>query len=248
MSTISTHATDGRPTYANPLAVALDTADLGRLETLSGLLGPDVGVLKVGLQAFVAHGPAAIRAAAGHGTVFADLKLHDIPNTVAGAAAAAATSGASLLTVHASGGPAMLAAAVEAAPELGILGVTVLTSLDAATLAAVGQGPAAEQVPRLAVMTVEAGARGVVCAPGEVTAVRRAVGPEPLVVTPGIRPAGADPGDQARVATPAAARRAGADLLVVGRPVTQADDPLAAARAILAELADLASHTDGTPA
>ncbi len=224
-------------TAPNPLIAALDTSDLERLEQLAGALGPHVGYLKVGLEAFVAHGPAAVAVAVRHAPVFCDLKLHDIPNTVAGAAAAAARLGVALLTVHASGGPGMIAAAAKAAPDVAVLGVTVLTSLDDTVLAAVGQPPVAEQVPRLAALALDAGARGVVCAPTDVAAVRAAVGPDALLVVPGIRPHGADQGDQARVATPMAAMMAGADLLVVGRPLTASPDPAAAARALLAELA-----------
>ncbi|MGH8900253.1 MAG: orotidine-5'-phosphate decarboxylase [Egibacteraceae bacterium] len=220
----------------NPLIAALDTSGLGHLERLAAVLGPHVAYLKVGLEAFVAHGPAAVAAAAQHAPVFCDLKLHDIPNTVAGAAAAVARHGVALLTVHASGGPAMIAAAVKAAPDVAVLGVTVLTSLDDAALAAMGLPSVAEQVPRLAALAMDAGARGVVCAPTEVAAVRDALGPHALLVVPGIRPHGADQDDQARVATPEVTMKAGADLLVVGRPLTAAPDPAAAARAILAEL------------
>lgn len=221
---------------ANPLIVALDTADLGRLAELAVRLGPHVGHLKVGLEAFAAHGPAAVAAAAANGRVFLDLKLHDIPNTVAGAAAAAAASGAAMLTVHAGGGRAMIRAAVEAAPETTILAVTVLTSLSDEALAEVGQPPAAEQVPRLAALAAEAGAGGIVCAPTDVAAVRAAVGPDLAVITPGVRPAGAALDDQARVATPAEALAAGASHLVIGRPITRAADPVAAAAEILASL------------
>jgi orotidine-5'-phosphate decarboxylase len=224
-------------TAPNPLIAALDTADLERLEQLAGALGPHVGYLKVGLEAFVAHGPAVVAVAARHAPVFCDLKLHDIPNTVAGAAAAAARLGVALLTVHAVGGPAMIATAVKAAPDVAVLGVTVLTSLDDAALAVVGQPPVAEQVPRLAALALDAGARGVVCAPTDVIAVRTAVGPDALLVVPGIRPYDADQGDQVRVATPKAAMKAGADLLVIGRPLYSAPDPAAAARALLTELA-----------
>lgn len=219
----------------NPLVAALDTADLERLEWLAATLGPHVRYLKVGLEAFAAHGPAAVAAAGRHAPVFCDLKLHDIPNTVAGAAVAVARLGVALLTVHASGGPAMIAAAVRAAPDVAILGVTVLTSLDDAALAAVGSPPVAQQAPRLAALALDAGAQGIVCAPTDVAAVRAAVGPQALLVVPGIRPAGCVPGDQARVATPKAAMKAGADLLVVGRPLTGAPDPAAAAKALLAE-------------
>jgi orotidine-5'-phosphate decarboxylase len=209
----------------NPLIAALDTADLDRLVALAAALGPHVGHLKVGLEAFAAHGPAAVRAAAEHAPVFCDLKLHDIPNTVAGAARAAAGLGVAMLTVHASGGAAMIAAAAEAAPHVAILGVTVLTS-----------HPDAADAPRLARLAVDAGATGVVCAAPDVPGVREAVGPKVPIVVPGIRPPGAAAQDQARVATPRAAIDAGADYLVIGRPLTASADPAAAAAAILDEL------------
>lgn len=220
----------------NPLIVALDTADLDRLSDLAAAVGPSVGHLKVGLQAFGAHGPAAVRAASAHAPVFCDLKLHDIPTTVAGAAAAVAELGVVMLTVHASGGPDMVAAAVAAAPRVRVLAVTVLTSLDDRALERVGQPAADRQVRRLARLAVDAGAGGLVCAPTDVAAVRGTVGPDVALVVPGVRPPGAATDDQARVATPVAALRAGADHLVVGRPVTAADDPAAAARAVAVEL------------
>jgi orotidine-5'-phosphate decarboxylase len=210
----------------NPLIVALDTADRDRLVRLAQAVGPHAGALKIGLQAFVALGPEAVAVARAQAPVFLDLKLHDIPNTVAGAAAAAAALGVEFLTVHASGGPAMVAAAVEHAPGVQVLGVTVLTSRTDA-----GQAPA------LARLAVEAGAAGVVCAAPDLPEVRAVVGEGPLLVVPGIRPPGADAGDQARVATPEAALRAGADRLVVGRPITAAADPEAAARRILEAIA-----------
>ena len=220
----------------SPLIVALDTADRERLHALASAVAPYAGLLKVGLQAFTALGPAAVAAAARLRPVFVDLKLHDIPNTVAGAAAAAADAGARMLTVHAAGGPAMIAAAAKAAPDVTILAVTVLTSLDDDDLAAVGQPPASDQVPRLAALAVSAGAGGIVCSPAEVAAVRAAVGPTAQIVVPGIRPAGSASDDQARIATPAAAMAAGATAIVVGRPITAADDPAAACAAILQEL------------
>lgn len=223
-------------TPSNPLVVALDTDDLVALTDLGELLGPHVGALKIGLQAFTAHGPQAVAAVADHAPVFLDLKLHDIPNTVGAAAAAAARLGVAMLTVHASGGPRMIEAAVRATPGVSVLAVTVLTSLDGDQLTAVGQPGASEQVPRLAALAVEAGAGGVVCAPTEVAVVREAVGQRALLVTPGVRPAGSDRDDQARVATPAQARAAGADLIVVGRPVTQAEDPRASVQDILSQL------------
>ena len=198
-----------------------------------------MGLLKVGLEIFAAEGPAAVRAAAALGRpVFLDLKLHDIPHTVEGAARRAAESGAALLTVHASGGSRMVEAAVRGAgPAVRVLGVTVLTSLDEAALARVGlAGPAEAAAVRLARLAVEAGAGGLVCSPLEVKAVRAAVGPGPLLVVPGVRPPGAARGDQARVATPAEAVQAGADVLVLGRPLRDAPDPAAAAREIAAGL------------
>lgn len=226
-----------RRRWADPLVVALDTADLDRLAWLAATVGPHVGCLKVGLEAYTAHGPAAVTTAAAHAPVFLDVKLHDIPATAGAAAGAAARLGVRLLTVHAAGGPAMVGAAADGAgSDTGVLAVTVLTSMDDAALAAVGQPPAAEQVPRLAQLAVSAGAAGVVCAPGAVAAVRAAVGDEPLVVTPGVRPAGADRQDHAGASTPAAALDAGADAVVVGRPVTEADRPDAAARQVRAEM------------
>lgn len=227
--------TGGR--WTNPLVVALDTADLERLTLLAAALGPHVGSLKVGLEAYTTHGPAAVAAAAAHAPVFLDVKLHDIPATVGAAAAAAARLGVTLLTVHAAGGESMVRAAAEGAgADTAVLAVTVLTSLDDAALAAVGQPPADEQVPRLASLAVSAGAQGVVCAPSEVAAVRAAVGDRPLVVAPGVRPGDADRHDHSRVMGPRAALDAGADALVVGRPITGAPDPAAAAREMRAEV------------
>lgn len=214
------------------IAVALDTAEEDRLIELATALAGDVDVFKVGLQAVAALGPRAIRLAAEHAPVFCDLKLHDIPNTVAGAAAAVADHGASMLTVHASGGPAMIAAAARAAPGVEILAVTVLTSLDDALLADLGMDAADIAVPRLAVRAIAAGAAGIVCAGNEVATVRGAVADTAVIVVPGIRPEGAAVQDQARVMSPRDTVDAGADLLVVGRPVTQADDPVAAVRTI----------------
>jgi orotidine-5'-phosphate decarboxylase len=169
--------------------------------------------------------------------VFLDLKLHDIPTTVERAAARLADLGVGLLTVHASGGPAMVAAAVAGLGEAGrILAVTVLTSMSDDDLAATNQPPAATQVPALAAMAVGAGAPGLVCAPRDLAAVRGAVGSGVVLVVPGIRPAGSGDDDHARAATPAAAVADGADLLVIGRPITRAADPVAAADAIAASL------------
>jgi orotidine-5'-phosphate decarboxylase len=171
--------------------------------------------------------------------IFLDLKLHDIPNTVAGAARAVGDLAPELLTVHASGGAAMVRAAVEALPVTEVTGVTVLTSLADSDLVDVGlRGPAPEAVLRLARLAVGAGARALVCSPQEVAAVRAEVGPGVTLVTPGVRPAGSAAGDQARVATPERALADGADLLVVGRPITGAPDPGEAAAALASALAE----------
>lgn len=219
---------------------ALDFPGWAAAEPFARRIAPHVGMLKVGLELFVAEGPPVVRAVAALGRpVFLDLKLHDIPATVEGAAASAAATGASLLTVHAAGGPEMVRAAVRGGGgRVRILAVTVLTSLDAAALERIGlSGPPEAAVVRLARLAVEAGAGGLVCSPQEVAAVRAAVGPGPLLVVPGVRPAGAAKGDQARVATPAQAVGAGADVIVVGRPLRDAPDPVAAAAAMAAELA-----------
>lgn len=219
------------------LIVALDVPTLAEAEELAAALHGEVGWFKVGLELFAAHGPAAVTAIAAHGPVFLDVKLHDIPTTVERSAARIAHLGARLVTVHAGGGPAMVAAAVRGLGDAAeVLAVTVLTSISDEELAALGHDPAAIQVPRLARLAVDAGAPGLVCAPRDLVAVRAGVGAAPLLVTPGIRPADAGDDDHARAATPASAVADGADLLVVGRPITRAEDPVAAARAIAAEL------------
>lgn len=220
-----------------PIAVPLDVPDLATAELWAKAVSPHVQVLKVGLELFCAHGPAAVDAVRGDAEVFLDLKLHDIPNTVAGAARSVAALAPRFLTVHASGGADMVRAAVEAAPDVTIAAVTVLTSLSAETLAAVGlAGPPLDAVRRLAALAVGAGAGALVCSPQEVAAVRAEVGPGVVLITPGVRPPGADVGDQARVATPQQALADGADLLVIGRPITAAADPGAAAAALAASL------------
>ncbi len=224
------------------LAVALDTSEPGEAERLAGALRGRVGTVKVGLEAFTAGGPDLVRRVRDLGTpVFLDLKLHDIPNTVERAARNAARLGVAMLTVHASGGPAMLEAAVAGAASAErppvILAVTVLTSLDDAALAALGvPGGTAARVSAWAEGARRAGCGGAVCSPHEAAALRSALGPGFLLVTPGIRPAGESAGDQRRIATPRAAVAAGADILVVGRPITAAADPAAAADAIAADL------------
>lgn len=222
------------------IAVALDTADRATFERWCELFGPRVGVLKVGLEAFVRFGPPAVEHARRHARrLFLDLKLHDIPNTVAGAVSSARALGVDYLTLHAGGGPAMIEAAARAADgRLRLLAVTLLTHLDATALAALElPGPASERVVAWARLAAAAGAAGVVASPLELGALRPALAPPFLLVTPGIRPAGASSDDQRRTASAGAALAAGADLLVIGRPLTQATDPEAALRALEEELA-----------
>ena len=223
-----------------PIAVALDTADLATATRWTTAVAPHVTTVKVGLELFSHEGPAAVEKvrAAGDVDVFLDLKLHDIPNTVSGATRALAHLAPRYLTVHASGGPAMIAAAAHALPDTLVAGVTVLTSLSADELALLGiDGSPQDVVRRWARVAVDAGARALVCSPQEVALVRDAVGADIVLITPGVRPAGADLNDQARVATPEQALADGADLLVVGRPITGADDPAAAAAALRDALA-----------
>jgi orotidine-5'-phosphate decarboxylase len=230
----------------NPVFAALDTTDLARAKQLAALVGPYVGGLKLGLEFFLAQGLANTAAVAGSTPLFLDLKLHDIPNTVAGGVKAIATLKPEFLTIHAAGGSAMMRAAVaeaaEAAAKTGhrikLLAVTVLTSLDDGDLDAIGQqGPAATQVRRLALLARTCGLDGVICSPFEVAALRAELGPDFQLVVPGIRPAGFAVGDQKRVMGPRDAIDAGASRLVIGRPITDAPDPAAAARAIAASLA-----------
>jgi orotidine-5'-phosphate decarboxylase len=222
-----------------PIAVALDAPDLETAARWAGLVTPHVSTVKVGLELYLRYGPdavASVRGASGV-RVFLDLKLHDIPATVAGAARAVARLRPALLTVHAAAGPAAIKAATQAAPDATIVAVTVLTSLGEGDLSRIGlEGPVSDIAKRLAVLAVEAGAGGVVCSPQEVAAVRAEVGDDVLLITPGVRPAGAEMHDQARVATPEEALRSGADLLVIGRPITGAADPGAAAAGIAASL------------
>jgi orotidine-5'-phosphate decarboxylase len=223
----------------NRLIVALDFPDARAAFALVDRLEGAVRWFKVGLELYIAEGNYLVAELERRGfAVFLDLKLHDIPHTVGSAVRAASRLGVKMLTVHAAGGPEMLAAAVEAAdPGLSLLGVTVLTSMDGAQLEATGvHGSAAAQVERLATMASAYGVRGFVCSPMEVAHLRRHLGPEALLVIPGIRPEGSIIGDQRRIATPGAAMAAGASYLVVGRPITRAANPGTAARAILAEM------------
>jgi len=228
-----------------PIAVALDAPDLGVVRAWSRAVAPVVSTLKVGLEVFCRDGAAAVHAARLGASevgspdiqIFLDLKLHDIPATVAGAARAVAELEPAFLTVHASGGAAMVEAAAAALPDTRIVAVTVLTSMDEAALESIGMaGPSIDAAVRLAVLSVQAGARAIVCSPLEVAAVRAAVPDDIVLITPGVRPAGAAVNDQRRVATPQAAIAAGADLLVIGRPITGANDLTEAAWSIAHEL------------
>ena len=235
----------GRRDALDQLSVALDfpsaAAALGLVDQLQGACR----WFKVGMELYYAAGNSIIERLRERGfEVFLDLKLHDIPNTVAGAVRSVSSTGASLLTLHAAGGEAMMRAAAQAAAVPGgpkLLAVTVLTSMDEAALTAVGFAGAPgskiqAQAMRLARLAQSSGIDGLVCSAEEVAALREALGPNALLVVPGIRPVGAETGDQRRIATPAEAISRGASMLVVGRPITQASDPARAAEAILAEM------------
>jgi orotidine-5'-phosphate decarboxylase len=230
----------------NRLIAALDVEDRAAADVLAARLDGTASWLKIGLELFMAEGPALVRdyIAAGR-RIMLDLKLHDIPETVRRATERAASLGVGLLTIHSSGGRRMMRAAAQVArrsgPErarLRILAVTVLTSLDDTDLAELGAGETAEEmVVRCAQLAMEEGCDGVVASPLEAARLRRGAPDDFLIVTPGVRPLGAAAGDQKRITTPSLARRAGADLVVVGRPIRDAPDPAAMARAIAAELA-----------
>ncbi|MBV9811413.1 MAG: orotidine-5'-phosphate decarboxylase [Acetobacteraceae bacterium] len=223
------------------LIAALDTADPVQARRWAASLLPPCGMVKLGLEFYLANGPAGVRGL-GDVPVFLDLKLHDIPNTVAGGVRAVLPLAPRMLTLHAAGGAAMIAAAREAADAAGagrpkLLAVTVLTSLDSEALAATGvAGGPRQQALRLARLALDSGADGLVCSAQEAPMLRDAFGRSALLVVPGIRPTGSGAGDQRRTTTPREAAATGADWLVVGRPITQATDPACAAAAIVAEL------------
>ena len=215
------------------LIVAIDRSSRDDILRFADALHGVAGVLKIGLQAFVANGPSIVREAIDRGAnVFLDLKIHDIPNTAKNAVAEAASLGAAMVTVHTAGGAAMLRAS--ASDSTLVLGVTILTSLDDAELQRIGfRGTPLDNAVRLAKLAQESGLRGVVASPHEVAAIRETCGGAMRLVVPGIRPEGSEAGDQRRTMTPAAAIAAGADYIVVGRPITHASDPRAAALAIV---------------
>ena len=221
-----------------PIAVALDGPDLRTIVDWAESVAPHVSTLKVGLETYLRDGEAAIQAVRNTGCeLFLDLKLHDIPNTVAGAARSVARFAPKYLTVHALGGADMLRAAAEALPETRITAVTILTSMDEQALRSIGiQDSALEAAVRLARLAVAAGARAIVCSPLEVKAIRAAVPSDIVLITPGVRPLGAEVGDQKRIATPQQAIADGADIVVIGRPITSAADPAGAAAGIALEL------------
>lgn len=222
------------------ICVALDFATRAEVLAAARRFGPKVGWLKIGLEAFVAEGPELVADVAASGArVFLDLKFHDIPATAARAVAVAARSGAAMVNVHAFGGRAMLEAAAEAAKAGGVrlVAVTLLTSLDAAALADLPVAGHPEGIARrLALLARQSGCDGVVCAAADLPAVRSACGPSFLTVVPGIRPEGAERADQRRTASPREALAAGADLLVIGRPITAAPDPDRALERVLDEI------------
>jgi orotidine-5'-phosphate decarboxylase len=218
-----------------PIALALDAPDLATARIWASAVAPFVQVVKVGLEVFLRDGHDAVHVAreASGCDIFLDVKLHDIPATVAGAAHAVSVLNPKYLTVHASGGQDMVKAAVEALPDTYVTAVTILTSLSQEQLSAMGwNGSAKDIVKRLALQSVAAGARAIVCSPQEVAEVRSEVGPEVVLITPGVRPAGSDAGDQKRIATPEQALSDGANLLVIGRPITAAANIAEAAREI----------------
>jgi orotidine-5'-phosphate decarboxylase len=228
----------------SPVFCALDVKETARAKALAEALKGTVGGLKLGLEFFMAEGAAGYRAVAETGLpIFLDVKLHDIPNTVAGALRSLLPLKPAYITIHTSGGPAMLQAAVKAAAEAGedrpkLLGVTVLTSLDASDLAAVGQAQdVTQQTLRLARLAQDSGLDGVICSPEEVQVLRDDCGPNFVLMVPGIRPAWASTNDQKRVMSPKEAMAAGATHLVIGRPITEAKDPAAAAHLIMDEIA-----------
>lgn len=239
------------------LIVALDVPHAQAGVALAEKLQGRVGMFKVGLESYTAEGPVLVRYLLAQGErIFLDLKFHDIPNTVAGAAREATLKGVSMFNVHAAGGPAMIEAAVKASQDAStqtaeprplVLAVTALTSLDEAVMREIGWTEKPEEVVvRLAKMAQKAGADGVVASANEVRSIREACGEDFVIVTPGIRPQGSAAGDQSRIATPVAAIRAGADYLVVGRPITAAPDPAQAADAILTEIEQALETSSGS--
>jgi orotidine-5'-phosphate decarboxylase len=230
------------PTSA-PIAVALDTSDLETAKHWAAAVSPHVNTLKIGLELYLRYGAGAVTAIreCGAERIFLDLKLHDIPATVGAATRSVAAVKPDYLTVHATGGPDVIRAAAQAAPQTKIAAVTVLTSLSDIDLETIGlSGPVRDACRRLAVLAIKSGARAIVCSPNVVSAIRPEVDADITLITPGVRPAGSEADDhKTRIATPKWAKSQGADLLVIGRPITAAPDPAVAAASIAADLADV---------
>ncbi len=225
----------------NPIICAIDTTDVAKAKNLVREVRGSVGAIKLGLEFFTANGVAGVNDVAGDASLFLDLKFHDIPNTVAGAVRATNGINAFMMTVHTSGGKAMMQAATEAAKSLPnkplIIGVTVLTSLDGFDLESIGmQNDVKYQASKLAELAQDSGIDGVVCSPHEIEILRRQCGKDFKLIVPGIRPEGSASGDQKRVMTPKEAIEKGADYLVIGRPITEAKNPAQTAKDILASL------------
>jgi orotidine-5'-phosphate decarboxylase len=241
-ATVNGNWDNRNPGNRNPLCIALDSPDYGKVERLAFKTEPYAGLFKVGLMAFAANGPGLVRTLTRMRPVFLDLKLHDIPVQVAGAIQAVVELGPSWVTVHAAGGPEMIREAVGAAqPSVAVLAVTVLTSLDDHLLDMTGiNGDTESHVLRMAELALDSGVAGLVCSPLEVSSLRSRFGNSqdggPLLFVPGIRPQGSDSNDQRRTMTPREAIEAGADVIVVGRPITAAEDPAEAARLIKREV------------
>jgi orotidine-5'-phosphate decarboxylase len=220
------------------LIVALDLPSLDEALHLADRIAPHIGLLKIGLELFSRCGPDGVQLLAQRAPIMLDLKLHDIPVTVARAARAIADLDVAMATIHAEGGSKMMRHAADAAPQLKLLGVTVLTSLDQAALAEVGlDQDIRDIVAKRASLAVSSGCAGVVASPREASLLRRLLGPGPLIVTPGIRPAGTSNGDQKRTATPRAAIASGVDHVVIGRPIRDAPDPVEAIKSIVDDIA-----------
>lgn len=229
---------------SSPICVALDQRDPDEVARVASGVAPHAGMFKVGLTTFVSFGSYLTRSLAAERPVFLDLKLHDIPAQVEGAVASVAETGASLVTIHASGGPEMIRAAADAAPDqVQVIAVTILTSLDSSSLETIGMtGTPVDAVLRLADLALSNGVSGLVCSPQEVTAIRQRFGRRgegPLLVVPGIRPEGSEAGDQRRTMSPREAIEAGADVIVVGRPITASTDPIEAAEKLRASIGGL---------
>jgi len=229
-----------------PIALALDAPDLATMSKWVQETAPFISTMKIGLQTFYRDGESAVEVVSDSGCdFFLDLKLHDIPNTVAGAARSLARYKPTYVTVHALGGSSMIEAAVSALPETRIAAVTILTSLDDSELVNLGiETPAQDSVVRLALIAVNAGARAIVCSPHEVGAVRKAVPPDIVLITPGVRPQSSSADDQMRVSSPEDALKAGANLLVIGRPITAAANVGLAAQRLSQEISGSGNEND----